>query len=238
MIRRNQIPSLFVLSSALVVGVALFVVVGRMAGLLYGGAALTLGLILHQRLAGARPAEVAVDRPRAEPRERRIHLPQLPRGRRAELEAELARAGAELADREAAGADLERRLEEQHERLRELQSSFAERVAELTSERETHQSQLSKARTVLRAREKLVAQLTQERDELASERDHHRSQAAEFATQIGQLRTSHEAERTQLAWSWRAHVEELAALESAIDAVMHAPAGAFAEDRVNGGLGL
>jgi hypothetical protein len=220
-IRRRQLPSVLVLAAAFVAGVAVFALVGRTAGALYGAAAVTLGLIVQQKLARSRAPE---DEPET-PAERgpRPRLPRtlasrqvpirLPSRRRAALEAELARVRDELLERETASGELARRLEEQHERTRQLQAAFAERVTQLTTAVETGKAELARFRSELERHKAAVAELTRERDG-------ERARAAELAAQVAGLKASEEAERARLAWSWRAHVEQITALEAALDSVV------------------
>ena len=212
MISRHSTPTFVVLAAAAATGVALFVLVGGRAGALYAAAALTLGLIVQQRLAAGRPADEAPEAPTAErpARERRFGLP---RGRRAALEAELARVGATLSKREEQAVELASKLEAQHERMRQLQSSFAERIAQAAGELQSGKAELAEVQTVLAQREAVVA-------ELIRERDAHGARAAQLSNELTELRKAREAERARLTWAWRTHVEELAALEAAVDGIL------------------
>lgn len=246
MIRRNQLPSLVVLVGTIAVGGVVFLLIGRMAGALYAGAALVLGLIVQQKLARGREApDNALDEhgherapsapePVATPgdaRRRRRPSFGLAGKRRKALEAELARLGGQLAERDALHADLARRLAEQQERTRDLQAAFAERVTELSETADLGRAQLASALEAHEERvagfEALLAQARGEvaqRDalvaELRSELERRRAAEQALADQLTTLEAAQREEQARLAWSWRAHVEEIAALESAVDGVL------------------
>jgi chromosome segregation ATPase len=270
---RTPLPGLFVLAVAVAAGAAAFVLVGRMAGALYGAAAVILGIIFQQKLARGHVAEKTSEEAPAARRRRprgRLHVP---RGRRAALRDELERATAELAARQEAGAELARELDDQRERTRLLQASFAERVSELTESLElqkselssaheahtarvaaheseldgarrqlvAHESELDRARRQLEAHESHLDTTRQELAARESELDRTRQQLAErgaalvertqqlelerrnareLADRLAQITAAYRDELARLAWSWRAHVEEIAALEAAVDAAL------------------
>jgi hypothetical protein len=242
-IRRHELPNLLVLCTAIAVGAAAFLAIGRMAGALYGGAALVLGLIVHYKLVRgqqarpdepdeSRPESAAVTEPApADRRHRRRPSLALTGKRRRALEAELARAHAELVQREAAVTTLVQRLQEQHERTRELQAGFAERITEVTGDAEAARAELA---LVLEAHGERVAlleaTLAQAREELGErdalvgelrrELDSRRTAEQALADELRALEAAQRDEQARLAWSWRAHVEEIAALESAVDGVL------------------
>lgn len=232
---RSHLPSLFVLSGAIAAGAAAFVVVGRTAGALYGAAAVILGLIFQQKLArGHRAAETRRDAPPeksvASRRTRRLPV-HLPRGRKAALRDELLRMKSELDARQRGSAELARQLDDQRERASRLQASFAEQVSELThsldlqslelsSERADHaerlaarESELNEMRERLTAYDSALAERTQQ---LELER----LNARQLADRLAELTAAYREELARLAWSWRAHVEEIAALEAAVDAAV------------------
>jgi hypothetical protein len=241
-IRRSQLPSLLVLSAALVAGAAAFVLVGRMAGLLYGGAALVLGLIVHHKLARDKAAadhgpeeplrDVVAAQPEQAPAPKPSRFSRRRTGRRRRaLEAELGSVQAALAEREAANAELARRLDDQHERTRALQATFAERVNELTEAAQSYRSELAAAVAAHESRvaafEAMLAEsrgaLAQREtvvDELRAELDGRRAAEQLLADEVARLKAARRQEEAQLAWTWRTHVEEIAALESAVDAVL------------------
>lgn len=235
MLSRSHLPSLFVLSGAIATGAAAFVIVGRTAGALYGAAAVILGLIFQQKLArGHRVPEARRDarpeKPVAPHRTRRLPV-DLPRGRKAALREELVRVTAELEARQTASTELARQLDDQRERTRELQESFAERVSELThsldvqsielsSERASHVERLAERDSELgQMRERLTAYdsaLAERTRQLELERHN----AQQLADRLAELTAAYREELSRLAWSWRAHVEEIAALEAAVDAAV------------------
>ena len=245
MIRRNQLPSLVVLCGTIAVGGVVFLLIGRMAGALYAGAALVLGLIVQQKLARGRVA--LEDAPDEHGRERAPSAPdpapapgytlrrrpslRLAGKRRRALEAELARLGGQLAERDAVHADLARRLAEQQERMRDLQAAFADRVTELTEAAdlgraqlaaalETHDERVTAFEALLGQTRGEVAQRDAQVAELRSELERRRAAEQALADQLTTREAAHREEQARLAWSWRAHVEEIAALESAVDGVL------------------
>jgi chromosome segregation ATPase len=248
-VSRTHLPSLVVLAGAIAAGAAAFLMVGRMAGALYGAAAVILGLIFQQKLArGHRRVETTPDTPPAAPaasgRRPRLQI-QLPRGRKAALRDELARVTADFAAGQKASTELARQLDDQRERTRELQASFAERVSELThsldvqslelsSERAAHAERLAERETALdRLRQQVAAfdselgrtqHALAEREAALAERtrqlEAERLNARQLAERLTDLTASYREELARLAWSWRAHVEEIAALEAAVDAAV------------------
>jgi len=242
---RAQLPSLVVLFGAIAAGAAAFVVVGRTAGALYGAAAVILGLIFQQKLRGGGVGDdTAVARPVADRGMRRLPVP-LPRGRKAALSAELARVTAELDVRQKATAGLARELDEQRERTGELQALFTERVnelshsldlqsLELSSERAAHEESVAARETDIH---QLRHQLTAHESEIGRTRhalaeseaalqertrqlELERLHAGQLADRLAEVTATYREEIARLAWRWRAHVEEIAALEAAVDAAV------------------
>jgi len=246
LVSRAHLPSLIVLFGAIAAGGAAFVVVGRTAGALYGASAVILGLIFQQKL--ARGGDVGEGTPVAPPvaarRTRRLPV-QLPRGRKAALTTELARVTAELDVRQKASIELARELDDQRERSRELQALFAARESELThsldlqslelsSERAAHAERLAARETAMdHVRQQLAAHesaLGRTRRELAASEaalaertrqlELERVNAGQLADRLAEVTAAYREEIARLAWSWRAHVEEIAALEAAVDAAV------------------
>jgi predicted nucleic acid-binding Zn-ribbon protein len=244
-VSRTHLPSLVVLAGAIAAGAAAFLMVGRMAGALYGAAAVILGLIFQQKLArGHRRVETTPDTPPEAPaasgRRPRLQI-QLPRGRKAALRDELARVTADFAAGQKASTELARQLDDQRERTRELQASFAERVSELTHSLDVQSLELSSERAAHAERETALDRLRQqvaafdselgrtqhalaEREAALAERtrqlEAERLNARQLAERLTDLTASYREELARLAWSWRAHVEEIAALEAAVDAAV------------------
>jgi Skp family chaperone for outer membrane proteins len=245
-VSRAHLPSLIVLFGAIAAGAAAFVVVGRMAGALYGAAAVILGLIFQQKLArGDRVGEdTPVEPPAAARRTRRLPV-RLPRGGKAALSTELARVTAELDVRQKASTELARELDDQRDRTDELQALFTERVnelshsldlqsLELSSERAAHAERLAARETEIdHVRQQLAvreSEVGRTRRELAESEaafaeqtrqlELERLSAGQLADRLAEVTAAYREEIARLAWSWRAHVEEIAALEAAVDAAL------------------
>jgi hypothetical protein len=246
LVARAHLPSLVVLFGAIAAGAAAFVVVGRTAGALYGAAAVILGLIFQQKLArgGRVGQDLPVEPPVAAGRTRRLPV-RLPRGRRAALSTELARLTAELDVRQKASTELARELDDQRERTGELQALFTQRVDELShsldlqsldlsSERAAHaerlaarETEIDELRHQLAAHESEVgrtrhalAESEAALHERARQLELERLNARQLADRLAEVTAAYREEIARLAWSWRAHVEEIAALEAAVDAAL------------------
>jgi hypothetical protein len=232
-VTRAHLPSLIVLSGAIAAGAAAFVVVGRTAGALYGVAAVILGLIFQQKLVRGQ-REQRADTPRHESvtSARTGGLPiGVPRGRKAALREELSRVSVELDASQQASAALARQLDEQRERTSLLEASFAERVSELTHSLDLQSLELSSERASHAERlQTRDAELGQMRQKLGSyesalaertrQLELEQRNARELGDRLTELTAAYREELGQLAWSWRAHVEEIAALEAAVDAAV------------------